>query len=226
MAIFRLESDVSRFPHPSYAESDGLLAVGGNLAPDTLLQAYKCGIFPWYSNDSPILWWSPDPRLVLDSREVNIGRSMRPILRRSNWQFRMDTAFAEVIGSCAEVERKGQDGTWIHSEVVEAYSRLHQLGYAHSAETWIEGELRGGLYGLCIGRAFFGESMFALTSNASKYALIKLCEYLKGKSVFLIDCQTPTSHLESMGAKLWSRSRFLTVLSEAVRVQGPFGKWT
>ncbi len=202
------------FPPVDDALDDGLLAVGGDLSADRLLLAYHSGIFPWFNEDEVPMWWSPDPRFVLFPDELRISKSMQQVLKRngSGFEFRVNTAFEDVIFNCSRVEREGQDGTWVSDEVIAAYTVLHNLGYVHSAETWCDGVLVGGLYGVLLGKVFFGESMFSLQSNASKYAFIKWVEVLKANGVVLIDCQVYTEHLESLGARMISRAAFIDIL--------------
>jgi leucyl/phenylalanyl-tRNA--protein transferase len=196
------------------AEPNGLLAAGGDLQPQRLLAAYRRGIFPWYSAGEPILWWSPDPRMVLFPGELKISRSLAKTLRKSGYEVRLDTAFDAVVGACAGKPREGQSGTWITAEMQAAYRALHSLGYAHSVETWIDGTLAGGLYGIAIGRAFYGESMFADVRDASKIALAHLCAHLKLRGFGIIDCQMETAHLASLGARPISRQHFSARLDE------------
>jgi leucyl/phenylalanyl-tRNA--protein transferase len=196
------------FPPVQTADEDGLLAFGGDLRPERLLLAYRSGIFPWYEGDLP-LWWSPDPRFVLLPEQLIISKSMQTLLKRDAFTFTINKDFAAVIRHCKETERRGQDSTWITDEVERAFIGLHQQGYAHSAEAWKDGQLVGGLYGLRMGRVFFGESMFSHQSNASKYAFIKYVHQLKQEGVTLIDCQVYTPHLESLGAAMMERSRFV-----------------
>ena len=203
------------FPPVEEALDDGLLAIGGDLTTSRLLLAYKKGIFPWYDGDLP-LWWSPNPRFVLLPDELIVSKSMKSLLRREAFEFTINQDFSGVINSCKTKERKGQDGTWIKNEVVEAYTELHKLVYAHSAETWINGELVGGLYGIRLGKLFFGESMFSHKSNASKYAFVKYVEQLKSEGVLLIDCQVYTQHLESLGAKMIMRQQFTHLLEQLI----------
>jgi len=216
MPVFRLTEDLL-FPPPALAEEDGLLAVGGDLSKDRILLAYSMGIFPWYSEGSPILWWSPDPRLVLIPEELKVSRSLGQVIKKEVFIVTMDTAFDRVIRSCAEINRKGQQGTWITEEMVGAYIALHCAGYAHSVESWQNGELVGGLYGIALGKAFFGESMFAIKSNASKVAFVTLVKYLKKLNVSFIDCQVTTEHLKSLGAKEVGRIEFLKMLKKALK---------
>ncbi|HEY9194915.1 MAG TPA: leucyl/phenylalanyl-tRNA--protein transferase [Mucilaginibacter sp.] len=206
--IFRLDERLL-FPEPGLAEPDGLLAVGGDLSTERLLLAYQNGIFPWYSDDSPILWYSPHQRFVLYHDELRISKSMRQVIRSAKFTVTTDTCFADVIKACSTMPREGQDGTWITADMQDAYTKLHSLGYAHSVEVWHNGQLAGGLYGIWVGDVFCGESMFSKISNASKMALIYLCQTKKFK---LIDCQVYTDHLASMGAKMISRDQYMAVL--------------
>jgi leucyl/phenylalanyl-tRNA--protein transferase len=207
MPLFALDQELI-FPPVSLAEPDGLLAVGGDLSTQRLLLAYRSGIFPWYEGKH-ILWWSPDPRFVLFPEELKVSKSMRQLIRRGSFVFTVNKAFDQVIASCKTIARRGQAGTWITDEVKTAYGRLHGDGYAHSAEAWLDGELVGGLYGVRLGRAFFGESMFSKHSNASKYAFICYVEQLRQEGVELIDCQVYTEHLESLGAHMIPRDEFI-----------------
>ena len=213
------------FPDPRLAESHGLLAYGGDLRPERLLSAYAHGVFPWYQED-PILWFSPDPRMVLRPGELVVHRSLAKTLRGGRYELRFDSAFEEVIRACAEAARPGQDGTWITPDMIEAYCALHELGYAHSAESWCEGELVGGLYGVSLGGAFFGESMFARRSDASKVAFVKLVEQLRAWDFQLVDCQVPTEHLRSFGAREWPRDEFLDALEGVLEVETRRGRWS
>jgi leucyl/phenylalanyl-tRNA--protein transferase len=214
MPLFILHSELV-FPPPSTAEPDGLLAVGGDLSKDRLLLAYRQGIFPWYEGRH-ILWWCPDPRFVLFPPELKESKSMRQLIRRSNWDFRINSDFRQVISRCKTVSRRGQESTWITDEVREAYIGLHNAGYAHSAEVWEGSTMLGGLYGVRIGAVFFGESMFSTVSNASKYAFIHYVRHLARESVQLIDCQVYTEHLESLGARMIPRTDFLELLDELI----------
>ncbi|MFZ5997142.1 MAG: leucyl/phenylalanyl-tRNA--protein transferase [Nitrospirota bacterium] len=224
MTIFRLSRELI-FPPPELAEDDGLLAVGGDLSEDRLLLAYSMGIFPWYSEEYPILWWSPDPRLILLPEELKISRSLRQFINKDIYRVTMDTAFEEVIRNCASIKRKRSDGTWISGEMEAAYIRLHRSGYAHSVESWHEGSLVGGLYGISLGSAFFGESMFAKRSNASKVAFVKLVRRLVEWGFTMIDCQVTTKHLMSFGAKEVPRSEFMERLQAALKTPTRKGKW-
>lgn len=198
------------FPLASHAEPDGLLAVGGDLHPSRVLLAYKSGIFPWYSDYEPILWWSPNPRFVLYPGDLKIAKSMRPILRKRNYTVTIDKDFEAVIGNCKVIPRGEQAGTWITDEMKQSYINLHKMGAAHSAELWNEeGELCGGLYGISFGKLFCGESMFAKQSNASKIVFIYVVQFLKANGFEMIDCQTETAHLGSLGAKSIERGTFL-----------------
>jgi leucyl/phenylalanyl-tRNA---protein transferase len=224
MPVYRLGSEVA-FPHPEASEPSGLLALGGDLSPERLLTAYSLGIFPWYSEDQPILWHSPDPRAVLEPRALHVSRSLAKTLRRGRFEVRLDTAFEDVIRTCARVPRGGECGTWITEEMREAYVTLHRLGFAHSAEAWEEGRLVGGLYGVSLGGSFFGESMFATRSDASKVAFAVLVRQLLRWDFDLIDCQMHTGHLERLGAVLWPRRRFLEVLERSVARPTRRGPW-
>ncbi len=215
------------FPDPQTAlrEPNGLLAAGGDLSPRRLTEAYRRGIFPWYSEGDPILWWSPDPRMVLVPAEFKVSRSLARTLRNADYEVRLDSAFAEVIGHCANMPRHGQPGTWINPDMQAAYLTLHDLGHAHSVETWIAGELAGGLYGVAIGGAFFGESMFSCRTNASKIAFAHLCRRLTQHSFGIIDCQMETAHLASLGAHTISRREFIVALERLVLLEKPHRKW-
>ncbi len=225
MPVFRLPDEII-FPSPELAEEDGLLAVGGDLSVERLLLAYSMGIFPWYSDGYPILWWSPDPRLVLMPGDLRVSRSLRQTIKKGTYRITFDKAFERVIRSCAESPRRGDDGTWITEEMIEAYCRLHEKGFAHSVESWAGGELAGGLYGVALGGVFFGESMFARKSDASKAAFVKLVEQLARWKFRVIDCQVTTRHLISLGAKEVSRSEFLRIMKTALKVRTPQGKWS
>ncbi|MDB5250143.1 MAG: leucyl/phenylalanyl-tRNA--protein transferase [Segetibacter sp.] len=199
------------FPPVKEALADGLLAIGGDLSVNRLLMAYKAGIFPWFDGEIPV-WWCPDPRFVLLPDELRVSKSMNVLLKRKAFEFTTNKAFTAVIKACKEKEREGQDGTWITDEVELAYTELHKLGYAHSAEVWLDNELVGGLYGVRMGNIFFGESMFSHISNASKYAFINYVQLLLKDGVQLIDCQVYTEHLESLGARMIDREEFLQYL--------------
>ena len=212
------------FPPLEAASPEGLLAVGGDLNPDRLLSAYRQGIFPWYSDDQPILWWSPDPRAVLYPSKLHISKSLRKSLRTRGFEVSADRAFALVIATCAESRNHGE-GTWITSGMQEAYCALHRIGYAHSVETWHNGELVGGLYGLAIGKAFFGESMFSRVADASKTALVGLATSLAADGYRFIDCQVVSEHLTSLGAEAAPRDRFASELNEAVGFPDKAARW-
>ncbi|HXF67619.1 MAG TPA: leucyl/phenylalanyl-tRNA--protein transferase [Burkholderiales bacterium] len=215
-----------RFPpvERALAEPNGLLAAGGDLSLPRLLEAYRGGIFPWYGEGQPVLWWSPDPRMVLFPEELKIPRSLAKRLRRRDYALTADACFEEVIRACA-APRPGQEGTWITREMIAAYTRLHRTGYAHSVETWIGGELAGGLYGVALGAAFFGESMFTRAPDASKIALVALVRQLARRGYGLIDCQMATAHLARFGAREIPRAEFLRRLADLVNYPHPAGKW-
>ncbi len=211
------------FPEVETALPEGLLAYGGDLSPSRLLLAYRKGIFPWYNAGDPILWWSPDPRLVLFIDEFKLRRSLKK--RMKHFEIRYDTAFEEVMKACGAIPREGQEGSWIIPEVIEAYSVLHDMGYAHSIETWQDGKLVGGLYGVVIGKMFFGESMFARVNDASKVAFATLIERLKAEGFTMIDCQVPSPHLKSLGAREISRKEFVHYLHSTVDEMFTPGHW-
>jgi leucyl/phenylalanyl-tRNA--protein transferase len=200
------------FPPVDMADEDGLLAMGGDLSTERLLLAYRSGIFPWYNENEPICWWSPNPRFVLYPAELKVSSSMKTVLQNGKYRFTTNRVFAQVIQNCKTVSRNGQDGTWISPAMQKAYTTLHELGYAHSAETWQDGELIGGLYGIRLGNLFFGESMFSLKPNASKFAFINYARQLQKENVQLIDCQLHTNHLESLGARMIPRELFREIL--------------
>jgi leucyl/phenylalanyl-tRNA--protein transferase len=224
MPVFMLDERIL-FPPVDLAIEGGILAVGGDLSPERLLLAYREGVFPWYSDGEPIIWWSPDPRFVLFPDELKISRSMRKIIDRGVFEITFDRAFRDVIRYCGETKRPGQPGTWITDEMREAYTELHSLGYAHSAEAWRDGSLAGGLYGVSLGRCFFGESMFARESNASKAALITLVRALKERGFPLIDSQVYTPHMESLGAREIPRGEYLELLKRALDAETLKGDW-
>ena len=210
--MYRL-TDALLFPSPEQASAEGIVAVGGDLQPERVMLAYRKGIFPWFESDDFLLWWSPDPRMVLFLDQLKISKSMRTVLRKKRFEVTFNKAFDQVVEACAKVKRFGQNGTWITPGLMEVYSTLHTQGHAHSVEVWEEGSLVGGLYGIDLGTVFCGESMFSKSSNASKVALIFLVKELKKNKYELIDCQVPTQHLASMGAEPISRTKFLTFLS-------------
>jgi len=199
------------FPPVSEALDDGLLAMGGDVTVERLLLAYRNGIFPWYDEGIP-LWWSPDPRFVLLPEQLKISKSMRQVFKKGDFDFRINTHFADVIGACKSLQRKGQDGTWITDELESSFIQLHKMGVAHSAEAWLNDKLVGGLYGIRMGPFFFGESMFSKESNASKFAFISYVQQLQKEGVILIDCQVHTDHLESLGAEMIPREQFIQLL--------------
>jgi len=212
------------FPEPETADAHGLLAYGGDLRPERLLSAYARGIFPWYDED-PILWFSPDPRMVLVPSELRVNRSLAKNLRRGRYEVRFDTAFEDVIERCAEAPRPGQDGTWITDDMRAAYGELHRLGFAHSCESWQDGRLVGGIYGVSLGAAFFGESMFSEASDASKVAFVTLVRQLETWEFHFLDCQVHTDLTESLGATEWPRSDFLAALARALTYPTRRGRW-
>ena len=225
MPVYQLPEDLI-FPSPYLASKEGLLAIGGDLSPQRLLLAYGNGIFPWYSEGEPILWWSPDPRLVLYPAELKVSRSLKKVFKQGLFAVTMDRAFEEVITECARVRLENHEGTWIVDDMVQAYSRLHESGFAHSVEVWQDNRLAGGLYGLSLGKCFFGESMFTRITNASKVALVALAEHLKQLDFALIDCQITTAHLTRFGAQEISRARYLDELAEALKAATLQGKWS
>ena len=214
MPIYILDNKLW-FPPASEADSEGLLAMGGDLTVDRLLIAYKNGIFPWFDGSIP-LWWCPDPRFVLYPAELQVSKSMHSLIKKRSFQFTTNKAFRAVIANCKNVKRREQDGTWITDSVEKAYIELHELGFAHSAEVWQDGKLMGGLYGIKMGKVFFGESMFSLISNASKYAFISFVEQLKLEGIEIIDCQIYTAHLESLGAKIIEREKFIKKIHQLI----------
>jgi len=225
MPVFFL-SERKVFPSPDLARKDGLLAIGGDLSEERLILAYQLGIFPWFSDDSPILWWSPDPRLVLFPNELHISKRLKRTIKKCTFEVSFDKAFKEVIEFCAKIKRKGQDGTWIGKEMMEAYLNLYYSGFAHSVECWQNGNLVGGLYGVSLGRVFFGESMFSKVTDASKVALITLVQKIKKWDFKFIDCQVTTSHLMSLGAREIPRKKFLRILNEALKSPAYRGSWS
>ena len=225
MPVFLL-SDKIEFPSPHFASEQGLLAMGGDLSQKRLILAYQMGIFPWYSDNEPIMWWSPDPRLVLYPREIKTSKTLKKIIKKQLFHVTVDLEFARVITQCARVRLHKNEPTWIVNDMIDAYCELHESGFAHSVETWQKGELVGGLYGVSLGRCFFGESMFTLVNNASNVALVKLVEYLDSMSFDLIDCQTTTEHLVRFGAKEIPRRLFLQQLKRSLQTPTLRGKWT
>jgi leucyl/phenylalanyl-tRNA--protein transferase len=228
MAIYWLSENNHLFPPVHLADQDGLLAIGGDLSPQRLLVAYSEGIFPWFGEDDPYLWWSPDPRFVLFPDELRVSKSMRTYFNGQKFQVTFDRAFLQVIERCRDAYRKGQHGTWITPEMLEAYHALHLMGYAHSVEVWEDESLVGGLYGIALGRIFFGESMFATVSNASKFGFITLVKTLKEHGFLLVDCQQETQHLGSLGARPVARTTFLDMLRgnrDYTTEVGNWGNW-
>ena len=223
--FFQLPDDDYAFPSAELAEKDGLLAIGGDLSPLRLLNAYANGIFPWYNEGEPILWWSLDPRLISRPGEMKVSKSLRHTLNAKKFEVRIDTCFRQVMTHCGDTPREGQDGTWITSELLEAYCKLHELGFTHSFETFLDGQLVGGLYGVAIGQAFFGESMFHTVSDASKVAFFHLHQFLKSHGFKLIDCQQETPHLKSLGAYAIPRHDFLVELEQLVVEPSLIGNW-
>jgi leucyl/phenylalanyl-tRNA--protein transferase len=225
MPVYQLSEDLV-FPSPHLASQEGLLAVGGDLTRTRLLLAYSLGIFPWYSEGEPILWWSPDPRLVLYPDELKITRSLNRLIKKGTFKVTVDGAFDKVINECARVRLENQEGTWIVDEMVNAYCNLHASGFAHSVEAWADDQLAGGLYGVSLGRCFFGESMFTRVSNASKVAFVALVKHLRSLNFALVDCQITTGHLTRFGAREITRTRYLHELDEALKAGTLNGKWS
>jgi len=227
--VYRLIDDVV-FPPPQLAEPSGLLAVGGDLRPERLLVAYRIGVFPWYAEGDPILWFSPDPRMVLHPDRLHVPRSLRRTIRRGRFRVTMDEDFTGVIRACAAAPRPGQDGTWITRDMIEGYEALHALGHAHSIEVWRDDDdgpaLVGGVYGVAVGGMFAGESMFARATDASKVGLVCLVTQLRRWGFGLLDCQVHTDHVARFGAEEWPRDRFLAVLEREVARPGRTGRWT
>lgn len=224
MAVWRLARELV-FPPPESADASGLLAVGGDLSAERLLLAYRSGIFPWPMEGLPLPWFSPDPRWVIVPRALRVTPRLARSLRARGYAVRLDTAFSDVIRGCAGANRRGRAGTWITPEMIVAYERLHQLGFAHSAEAWQAGTLVGGLYGVSLGGAFFGESMFTRASDASKAALVGLIRQLADWGFTLFDCQTHTPHAERLGARAWPRARYLEALAAALTLETRRGAW-
>lgn len=215
MYLHFLDNEHLWFPPVEAALDDGLLAVGGELTTDRLLLAYRNGIFPWYDEGEP-LWWCPDPRFVLFPQELKVSKSMQQFIRNTKLRFTVDAAFNEVIHQCRITERKDHDGTWINDDIIDSYTELHKMGFAHSAEAWLDDTLVGGLYGVRLGKMFFGESMFSSIANASKFAFIHYVQQLKRENVALIDCQVYTPHLESLGARMIPRTDFISIVHSSV----------
>ena len=227
MPVFWLSDDEISFPHPELANEDGILAVGGDLSQERLLLAYSIGLFPWFNPDDPILWWSPDPRFVLFPDELKVSKSMRPYFNQKKFKVSFDQDFRAVISACQQQRRIGQGGgTWITDEMIEAYCKLNEEGYAHSVEVWQDDELVGGLYGVSLGKIFFGESMFAKVSNASKFGFISLVKKLVALDFELIDCQQKTRHLQSLGGRSISRKEFLGFMKKNSANKTIIGDWS
>lgn len=224
--IYQLDPEYVGFPDPEEAEPEGLLAIGGDLSLPRLLEAYCCGIFPWYSDEEPLLWWSLDPRMVLFPEEFRCSKSLRRVVRSGRFEVRIDTCFEQVMRHCGSVQREDQDGTWITEEMVQAYLALHEHGFAHSFETFFHGELVGGLYGVSIGDVFCGESMFHTMTDASKVALVRLVDFCRQHHFRLIDAQQETRHLASLGARPIPRKDYLKILNDLVVDKSLWQRWT
>ena len=224
MPFFQLTDDIL-FPAPEFAEPDGLLAIGGDLSHPRLITAYRQGIFPWYSDGEPILWWSPAPRLVLFPEQFHLPRRLARTIRKQVFQVTADTAFADVIASCGSLRKESGEGTWITEEMKDAYIHLHELGFAHSIECWCKGELAGGLYGVCLDRVFFGESMFSRKTDASKVALATLVRHAEDIGIRAIDCQMSTAHLLRFGSREIDREEFQEILEQFIQTITPQKKW-
>ncbi len=224
MPIFQLTQE-NVFPNPELAEEDGLLAIGGDLSPERLLLSYSLGIFPWFNEGDPILWWSLNPRLILYPDQFKCSVSLNRVIKSNKFEVKMDCCFGAVIKNCSQTDRNDQAGTWITNGMIDAYTRLHEMGFAHSVETYFHGKLVGGLYGISIGKVFIGESMFHTMNNASKVAFYHLVNVLKKWNFHFIDAQQPTSHLISLGAQEIERKKYLTLLEEASKFPTYKGKW-
>lgn len=224
MPIYLLNENLN-FPPVEGAE-DGIVAIGGDLSSERLLLAYQCGIFPWYGDEEPIIWHSPDPRFILLLDDLHISKSMQRVLNSNKFHVTFDTDFSFIINQCALIERKEQDGTWITNEMIDAYLELYKSGYAHSVEVWNNDKIVGGLYGVSLGKVFFAESMFHTETNASKFALIKLVELLKQKEFHFLDAQVHTTHVESLGAKNIPREQFIELLQKGLKQESWIGKWS
>ena len=222
--LFQLTEEL-RFPSPRMANADGLLAIGGDLSVHRLVLAYRMGIFPWYSDGDPLLWWSPDPRLLLLPEEFHVSRSLKRLIQKGRFKITFDTAFEQVISGCA-ARRPKSEGTWIVPEIARAYRQLHQSGFAHSVEAWVDEKLAGGLYGVSLGGCFFGESMFSHVPNASKVALEALIRFVSERDFDLVDCQVTSGHLLRLGAKEVPRKRFLDMLEKSMEKPTLAGKWS
>lgn len=223
MPIYLLNEKIS-FPPVDGAE-DGIVAVGGDLSPERLLLAYRLGIFPWFNEDDPIIWHSPEERFILFLDDLHISKSMRRVLNSNKFKITFDTDFAFIIQQCAQIKRKDENGTWITNDMIEAYTELHELGFAHSVEVWQDDNIVGGLYGVSVGKCFFAESMFHIATNASKFAIIKLVELLKHKNFHFIDAQVYTEHVSTLGAKELPRDQFMRLLQDGLQHESWIGKW-
>lgn len=221
-----LGPDPTRFPAIEETDEDGIIAVGGDLSPERLVNAYRRGIFPWYSEGLPILWHCPDPRFVLEPSSLHVPSSLRKVMKRRVYDVKLDTDFEGVIDGCARTRRPGQRGTWITRDMRKAYVKLHGLGVAHSCEAWLDGQLVGGLYGVALGHVFYGESMFARADDASKVAFVTLVEWMRGWGVSLVDCQQETAHLARFGATPWPRTKFTAALEKLTAGPSRTGKWS
>ncbi len=225
MPVFWLSNKNNHFPSPTLATEEGILAVGGDLSPERLLTAYRMGIFPWFNEGEPIAWWSPDPRMVLFPSELKVSKSMRPYFNQQKFRVTFDQAFETVMQHCQAPRNRQWGGTWITNDMLEAYCTLHELGFAHSVEVWQDKELVGGLYGISLGKCFYGESMFALVSNASKFGFISLVKKLESFGFWLVDCQQQTHHLGRLGARAIERSAFLEILKKNEAEKTMRGHW-
>jgi len=223
--LYSLNQKHCGFPDPNHADRDGLIAFGGDLSPKRILSAYSQGIFPWYSPGEPILWWSPDPRFVLFPQKFHISKSLSKVIQKSNYTVTMDQAFVSVIKECANTRIENGCGTWITDNMIQAYCQLYEMGFAHSVETWMDGQLIGGLYGISLGRMFSGESMFFRKSNASKIALVALITFARSYEFDFIDCQVTTTHLKNFGAENISRDIFLQLLKKSLEHEHLQGRW-
>ncbi|NJL75659.1 MAG: leucyl/phenylalanyl-tRNA--protein transferase [Saprospiraceae bacterium] len=227
MPVFWLPDNTLTFPHPELANQDGILAMGGDLSPRRLLLAYQIGIFPWFNPDDPIIWWSPDPRFVLFPEELKVAKSMRTYFNNPRFRLTLDQHFETIMRCCQNVYRKGQGGgTWITEDMVNGYCQLHKMGYAHSIEVWQDNQLVGGLYGIALGKCFFGESMFSKVPNASKFGFISLVRKLQKLGYQLIDCQQPTQYLSSLGARAIPRKEFLAILEKNRQFPTDISNWS
>jgi len=224
--MYIVDPNTLYFPHPDTADSNGVLAVGGDLHPDRLLLAYQYGIFPWYNPDEPIIWWHPDPRFVILPSEVRVAKSMRPYFNQAKYRVSFDEDFEGVMLKCRDAKRKGDPGTWISKSILDSYLALHAMGYAHSVEVWDGSQLAGGIYGVSLGRMFCGESMFSDQPNTSKVALITLARVLEQKNFSIIDCQISNPHLKSMGGRYITRAAFMDVLRQNICYDTIKGSWT